>query len=202
MKRCMVVFMFAVLFCSGCAASRGEGVTIGPINTGASQAMRDEIAQERTEAEIYKVEAQTEMERARTVSGIEQGELTGDVWRKVLLWCGLALAVGGVAVGVGYAGAQVAPLAAQAVSALEVKRARRLEISLEVGPSGYVAHLLSEGYNHDEIAQLVRNAPALDGPRVQVLQERVGNRGMGVLLARGELDEAIAMLSAGKDETS
>ena len=50
-----------------------------------------------------------------------------------------------------------------------------MEISLEASVEGYAAHLLSEGYDHAEIAQLVHQTPVLSVPRIQLLQTRVGD---------------------------
>lgn len=193
-----VIMAVAILAATGCAASRGEGITIGPINTGASQGMRDEIAQGRTQAEIAKVEAETAMKQARTRAGIEQGALTGEVWRKVLLAVGIAAAVAAVLVGVGFGGKLAAPLVREAVggleAALELRRSKRLEISLEVGPNGYAGHMLAEGYTQAEITDLVHQTPVLDAPRVQQLQIQAGPRGMQILADRGEVEEALARL--------
>jgi len=189
-----------LLLATGCAASRGEGVTIGNglINTGASQAERDRIARERTQAEIAKVEAETAMREAQTQAGIEQDALTGVVTRKVLGWGGLALALAAVAIGIGYAGKQATPLASQGVAALEtaleIRKVKRLEVTLEIGAGGYSGHLLAEGYTQAEITDLVHQNPALDGPKVLALQGRVGDRGLRLLAERGEIEDAITCL--------
>jgi len=189
-----------LLLATGCAASRGEGVTIGNglINTGASQAERDKITEERTRSEIAKVEAETAMREAKNAAAIEQGAMTGEVWRKVLLWGGLAAALAGVAIGIGYAGKQATPLAQQGVAALEtaleIRKVKRLEVSLEIGDGGYSGHLLAEGYTHDELTELIHQNPALDGPKVLALQNRVGDRGLQLLADRGEIEETLALL--------
>jgi len=199
MKR-YVILAVILLLAAGCAASRGEGITIGNglVNTGASQAERDGIARERTEAEIAKVEAETDMKQAKTEAGIEQNKLTGEVWRRVLLYLGVATALAGVVVGLGYAGKQATPLASQGVAALEtaleIRKVKRLEVSLEVGPDGYAGHLLAEGYTRQEIADLIRQNPALDGPKVLALQSQAGPRGMRILAERGEIEETLARL--------
>ena len=202
MKRHVIIILVMILLLTtGCAASRGEGISVGNgfINTGASQETRNQVVQERTQAEIDKVEADTAMQEAKTQAGIEQGALTGEVWRKVLLWGGLAAAVAGLAIGIGYAGKQVTPLAGQAVAALEttleIRKVKRLEVSVEIGVDGYVGHLLAEGYTRDEIADLVHQNPALDGPKVLALQGQVGDRGMRALADRGELEETLVRLS-------
>ena len=199
MKRYAILTVI-LLLATGCAASRGEGLTVGNgfINTGASQQARDWVVQERTQAEIAEVEANTAMKEARTEASIKQGALTGEVWRKVLLWGGLAAAVAGVAIGFGYAGKQVTPLAEQGVealsTALEIRKVKRLEVSLEIGAGGYSGHLLAEGYTKEELADLVHQNPALDGPKVLALQGRVGDRGLRLLADRGEIQETLALM--------
>ena len=195
MRRLLVLFGFVILtaMITGCAASRGEGITIGNglVNTGASQAERDRIARERTEAEISKVEAETAMKEAKTQAGIEQNAKTGEIWRKVLFAVGIAAAVAAVAIGIGYASKQATPALE---TALEIRKVKRLEISLGIGPGGYNALLLAEGYEATEISDLVRQNPALDAPRVQELQNRVGDRGLRLLADRGEVEETLALL--------
>ena len=195
MKRLLVLlgFVFVVLCAGYGAASRGEGITIGNgfINTGASQAVRDWIARERTEAEIS-------MKEAKTEAGIEQSAKTGEIWRKVLFAVGIAAAVAAVAVGIGYAGKQVTPLAGQGVAALEtaleIRKVKRLEVSLEIGAGTYSGHLLAEGYTKEELTDLVHQNPALDGPKVLALQKRVGDRGLRLLADRGEIQETLALI--------
>lgn len=46
----------------------------------------------------------------------------------------------------------------------------------------------------DQIAQIVKAAPALDAPRLQELQGRVGDRGMRLLAERGEIEETLALM--------
>ena len=197
MKKLLVLFVFVVL-CSGCAASKGEGVTIGPINTGASQAARDKITEERTRSEVTKVAAETAMKEARTQAGIEQSAEMGKIWRVVVLALGVAAAAAALWIGGGYALERATPMAAQGVAALatslEIRKVKRLEVSLEIGPGGYVGHLLAEGYTREEIADLIRDNPALDGPRVQQLQIQAGPRGMKILAERGELETTLARL--------
>jgi len=199
MKR-HVILSVILLLATGCAASRGEGVTVGNglINTGASQAERDGIARERTEAEIAKVEAETAMKEARTEASIEQSAAMGKVTRPVVLAIGLAAAVAAVVIGIGYAGKQATPLAQQGVAALEtaleIRKVKRLEVSLEIGDGGYSGHLLAEGYTHDELTELIHQNPALDGPKVLALQNRVGDRGLQLLADRGEIEQTLALL--------
>ena len=97
-----------------------------------------------------------------------------------------------------YGGKAAAPLAAQGVEALrvqlDIRKARRLAVILEIGPGGYSAKLLTAGYDLGEIAQIVKAAPALDAPRLQEFQGRVGDRGIRALADNGELEMTLARL--------
>jgi len=75
-----------------------------------------------------------------------------------------------------------------------VKQAQRLEVILEIGPGGYSAKLLANGYDPGEITQIVQAAPALNAPRLAELQARVGDRGMQLLAERGEVEETLTSL--------
>ena len=197
MKRYVILTAILLLaaMITGYAASKGEGITIGPINTGASQAARDKIAEERTQSEVTKVAAETAMREAQTQAGIEQGAEMGKIWRVVVLALGVAAAVAALWIGGGYALERATPMAAQGVKALEttleIRKVKRLEVSLEISAGNYSGHLLAEGYTKDELADLVHQNPALDGPKVLALQGRVGERGMRLLANRGELEETL-----------
>ena len=201
MRRNLVFVVMITLLATGCA-SRGEGLTINSkgLHVGTSLAKRDQIAQDKADVEIAQVVARTELERDRTAAGIERAAAMAEVTRPVILALGVAAALAVVAIGIGYAGQRAAPLAAQGVEALRVNRdirkARRLEVILEIGPGGYSGHLLAEGYEPAEIARIVQAAPALDAPRLQELQGRVGDRGMRLLAERGEVEETLARLPA------
>jgi len=195
----LLALVLLVLMNSGCAA-RGEGITVGNglINTGASQVERDRIARERTQAEIAKVEAETVMKQAQTQAAIEQGERTGAVWRAVLLSGGIAAAIACLWISGGYALQRATPMAQQGVraleTALELRKAKSIEITMQIGPNGYVGHLLAQGYTQAELADLIRQNPALDAPRLQQLQARVGPHGMKALSEAGELETTLALL--------
>jgi len=127
----------------------------------------------------------------------------GSTKRDALMALALAAMLGLAVVSLGFAGKLTAPLAGQGVeglrAALELRRSKRLEISVEVGSSGYVGHLLAEGYDRDELLDLVRQNPALDAPKVLALQDRVGDRGVRLLVDRGELEETLALLPEGAE---
>ena len=124
----------------------------------------------------------------------------------VLLALGVTSAVALLVLGAGYAGKAMTPMAAQGVealrTALEIRKVKRLEVNLEIRPGGYSGHLLAEGYTDEEIAKIVRKAPALDAPRLQQLQTRVGPRGMRALIEAGDLDATLAMLPAETEAVS
>ena len=194
-----VILAVAILAAAGCS-SRGEGLTIDGdgLHVGTSLAKRDQIAQDKANAEIAQIETRTQIERDTAAASIERAAEMGKVTRPVVKVLGVALAIGLLAVGIGYGGKAAASLAAEGVAALRVeqdaRKARRLEVILEIGPGGYSARLLTAGYDPGEIAQIVRAAPALDAPRLQALQDRVGDRGLRVLADRGEIEEALALL--------
>jgi hypothetical protein len=207
MRRYTIVIMIILLatVTTGClGADKGEGMTLNAqgLNIGASQEERDRLTWERTQAEIAnetaRTQAEIENERARTEATIEQSRQTGKVWRVVLLALGVTSAVALLVLGAGYAGKAMTPMAAQGVealrTALEIRKVKRLEVNLEIGPEGYSGHLLAEGYTDEEIAKIVRKAPALDAPRLQQLQARVGPRGVKALADAGELNEILARL--------
>jgi len=196
MKR--YVFILAVIILAttttGClGAAKGEGLTIGNglLTIGPSQEARDDIAQ-------GKAALENTIEKNESAAKIEQGELDGEARREALDQIALAAAVAAVVVGVGFGGKQAAPLAREAVgaldAALELRRSKRLEITLEVGPNGYAGHLLAEGYTQAEITDLVHQTPVLDAPRVQQLQIQAGPRGMRILAERGEVEETLALM--------
>ena len=195
----ILALALAVLGAAGCS-SRGEGLTINSkgLHVGTSLAKRDQIAQDKADAEIAQVVAQTELEQARTAASIEQSAAMAEVTRPVVLALGVAVALAVVAIGGGYGGKVVAPLAAEGVAAMRVKQtaraARRLEVVLQIGPGGYNANLTAIGYEPEEIAQIVQAAPALDAPRLQELRGRVGDRGMRLLAERGEVEETLELL--------
>lgn len=201
MKRVLIILLLALLVPGCSCAARGDGVTLGGddgLVIGTSLAERDRIARERTQSEVAKVAAETAMREAQTQAGIEQGAAMGKVTRPVVLALGIAAALAAVAIGLGYAGKQVTPLASQGVAALatalEIRKVKRLEISLEIGAGNYSGHLLAEGYTKDELNDLVHQNPALDGPKVLALQGRIGDRGMQLLADRGEIEETLSLL--------
>jgi len=193
------VAVLVVILATGCA-SRGEGLTIDSsgLNIGASLAQRDKIAEDKSNAELAQLRARTVIEQDKAAASIEQGAELGRVMRPVVLALGIGLAIGLLAIGVGYGGLAAAPLAAEGVAALRVRQeaqaTRRLEVIMEIGPGGYSAKLLTAGYDPKEIAQIVKAAPALDAPRLQQLQERVGDHGMRRLVQRGELEETLKLI--------
>lgn len=196
MKRYVITLAMILLLgtATGCVgAAKGEGFTLDGrgLTVGPSQETRDAIARDKAAAEIQNTEAEA-------VARIEQGELDGERQREVLSKIALAIAVAAVVVGVGFGGKLATPLVREAVggleAALELRRSKRLEISLEVGPGGYSGHLLAEGYTQEELTDLVHKTPVLDGPRVQMLQGRIGDRGLRLLAERGEIEEALALL--------
>jgi len=207
MKRAIVILLLTLLV-PGCAA-RGEGVTLNGdgLTVGASQAARDQVVRERTQAEIANTTAQTqadiEDQQKRTEASIEQGRETGKVSRVALLALAMAAAIACLWIGGGYALQRATPMASQGVKALEMalelRKAKRLEVRLEIGPDGYSGHLLAEGYTHNELADLIRQNPALDAPRLQQLQARIGPHGMRSLADAGELETALALLRASED---
>jgi len=194
-----LVIAVVIMAAAGCS-SRGEGLTINGdgLHVGTSLAKRDQIAQDKANAEIAQIEARTQIEREAAAASIEQSAEMGKVTRPMVKALGVALAIGLLAVGIGYGGRAAAPLAAEGVAAFKVKQearaSRRLEVILEIGPGGYSARLLTAGYDSGEIAQIVRAAPALDAPRLQALQDRVGDRGLRLLARRGEIEETLALL--------
>ena len=197
MKRFMILLL--VVLASGCS-SRGEGLTINGdgLHVGTSLAARDQIAQDKADAEIAQIAARTQSERDRTAAGIEQSAEFGKVTRPAILAIGLAAALVVAAIGVGYASKQATPLAAQGVEALrvrlDIRKVRSLEVILQIGPGGYNANLTAIGYEPGEIAQIISNSPALNAPRLAELQGRVGGRGMQLLANRGEIEEALLRL--------
>jgi len=197
--RAFLVIAVVILMAAGCS-SRGEGLTIDGdgLHVGTSLAKRDQIAQEKADAEIAQIEARTQIEREAAAASIEQSAEMGKVTRPVVKVLGMALALGLLAIGIGYGGKAAAPLAAEGVAAFKAKQearaSRRLEVILEIGPGGYSARLLTAGYDPGEIAQIVKAAPALDAPRLQALQYRVGDRGLRLLAERGEIEETLALL--------
>lgn len=185
-----LVFLLA-LCCSGClGAGSGEGLTLGGdgLNIGPSQEVRDEIALSKAETDnaLLKRESDTKLEQEK-----KDGEARRESLRRFAFVGGAVT----VFVGIGFAGKLITPLAGQAVAALdtalELRRSRRMEVTVEMGPGGYRGHLLAEGYSQEEIAALVQETPALDGPRVAALQGRVGSQGMKVLDRVGELDSVL-----------
>jgi len=172
------------------------------LNLGASQAARDQVVRERTQAEIANATAQAqadiEDQQKRTEASIEQGRETGKVSRVALLALAMAAAIACLWIGGGHALQRATPMASQGVkaleTALELRKAKRLEVRLEIGPDGYSGHLLAEGYTHNELADLIRQNPALDAPRLQQLQTRVGAHGMRALADAGELETTLALL--------
>ena len=199
--RAFLVIIAVILTTAGCS-SRGEGLTLNSdgLHIGTSLAERDRIARDKSNAEIAQIVARTELEQDRTAAGIDQAAAMAKVTRPVVLALGVAAAVAVVAIGIGYAGQRAAPLAAEGVEALraslEIRKARRLEVVLQIGPGGYNANLTAIGYEPAEIARIVQAAPALDAPRLQELQGRVGDRGMRLLAERGEVEETLALLPA------
>ena len=184
-------FVVVILAC-GCG-SRGEGITLNSdgLHVGTSLSQRDRIAESKSNAELAQLRARTEIEQDRAAASIVESEKMGTVTRPVVLAIGLGVALGVAAIGLGY-GAQRAEPALR--TALEVKRARRLEVILEIGPGGYSAKLLTTGYDPGEVAQIVQAAPALNAPRLAELQARAGDRGVRLLAERGELETALARL--------
>ena len=180
---------------SGCG-SRGEGLTLNKdgLHVGTSLAQRDKLAEDKSRAELEQLRARTQSEQDAAAARIEQAAEMGTVTRPAILALGMALAVGIAAVGLGFGAKQAAPALSVA---LEVKRARRLEVILEIGPGGYSAKLLTTGYDPREIAQIVKAAPALDAVRLQELRGRVGDRGVRLLQERGELETVLERLPSG-----
>jgi len=190
----LIVLLLLLSTATAClGAGKGEGLTLDGrgLTVGPSQETRDEIA--RGKAALESAIARNESE-----ARIEQKAKDGQAHREALKQVALALALATTVAGVGFGLKLSAPLAAEGVeglrAALELRRSKRLEISLEVGPGGYSGHLLAEGYSQAEITDLVHHTPVLDAPRVQMLQGRVGDRGMRLLAERGEIEEALALL--------
>ena len=177
---------------SGCA-SRGEGLTLDKdgLHVGTSLAKRDQIAEDKSNAELAQVRARTEIEQDAAAASLEQGAAMGTVTRPAILAVGMALAVGIAAVGLGF-GAKQAEVALGHI--LEVRKARQFTIALDVSGSGCHASFQATGYNADQIAQIVQGAPILDAPRLAELQSRVGDRGVRLLQERGELETALERL--------
>jgi len=194
MKKLIILVILLLATTTGClGAGKGDGLTLDGrgLTVGPSQETRDEIA--RGKAALESAIARNESE-----ARIEQKAKDGQAHREALKQVALALALATTVAGVGFGLKLSAPLAAEGVeglrAALELRRSKRLEISLEVGPGGYSGHLLAEGYSQAEITDLVHHTPVLDAPRVQMLQGRVGDRGMRLLAERGEIEEALALL--------
>lgn len=196
MKRYVIPTMIILLLATatGClGAAKGEGMTIGNdlITIGPSQSVRDDIA-------LGKAALANTIAKNESGSEIEQDAKDGETHREALKQTALAAAVGLAMAGVGFGLKLAAPMAREAVAALnaalELRRSKRLEISLEVGPGGYSGHLLAEGYTQAEITDLVHQTPALDAPRVQQLQIQAGPRGMQILAERGEIEETLERL--------
>ena len=188
-----VIILLATLTTGCLGAGRGEGASIGNgfITIGPSQEVRDGIAQ-------GKALVANTIEKNESEAGIEQDAEDGQAHREAVKQIALAAAVGLAVAGVGFGLKLTAPLAREAVggleAALELRRSKRLEISLEVGPGGYSGHLLAEGYTQAEITDLVHKTPVLDAPRVQRLQIQAGDRGMRILADRGEIEAALERL--------
>ncbi|GEM_PF-1367258 len=196
MKRCVIILAMILLLATatGClGAAKGEGLTLDGrgLTVGPSQETRDEIARDKAALENTLTKNESE-------ARIEQKAKDGTTHREALKQVALALAVAAAVTGVGFGLKLTAPLAAEGVeglrAALELRRSKRLEISLEVGPQGYSGHLLAEGYSQAEITDLVHQTPVLDAPRVQMLQGRVGDRGLRLLAKRGEIEETLTLL--------
>jgi len=191
-----------VILCS--CAKQGEGVTLDGhgLTVGASQEARDRVVGERTAAEIALARAKAEAEIAdhqkKTDASIEQTRRWGPAWRTVAIGLAIAAALTIVALSAGYGLQYAAPMAAQGVKALqvasEIRQGKRLEVTLEIGPGGYSARLRAEGYTHSELADLIHQNPALDGPRLQELQSRIGPHGMRSLARTGDLETTLALL--------
>ena len=201
MKRVLIILLLALLVPGCSCAARGDGVTLGGddgLVIGTSLAKRDQIAQDKGNAEIDQLQARTVIEQDRAAAGIEQSAEMSKVTRPVVLAVGIGLALAVVAIGGGYALQYATPMAKQGVAALEttleIRKVKRLEISLEIGAGNYSGHLLAEGYTKEELADLVHQNPALDGPKVLALQGRIGDRGMQLLADRGEIEDALALL--------
>ena len=198
MKASALLVLLALLIC-GCS-SRGEGLTINSdgLHVGTSLAKRDQIAQGKANAEIAQILARTKLEIDRMTASIERAAEMGKVTRPVVLALGIALAISLLALGIGYGSQATAPLAAEGVKALQVqldiRKARRLEVVLQIGPGGYVVNLTAVGYEPAEIARIVQSAPALNAPRLAELQGRIGPHGMQALVDAGELENTLALL--------
>ena len=201
MKRILILLLLALLVPGCSCAARGDGVTLGGddgLVIGTSLAKRDQIAQDKGNAEIAQLQARTVIEQDRAAAGIEQSAEMGKVTRPVVLAVGIGLALAAVAIGGGYALQYATPMAKQGVAALEtaleIRKVKRIEISLKIDEGNYSGHLLAEGYTKDELADLIRDNPALDAPRIQQLQMQAGPRGMKILANRGEIAETLALM--------
>ena len=189
--------ILALILSTGCA-SRGEGLTINSsgLHVGTSLVVRDQIARDKGNAEIAQILARTKLEIDKGIASIAQSVAMSKVTRPVVLVVGIALALGVAAVGLGF-GAQRAEPAIKAT--LEVRKTRRLEMIVEIGPGGYSAKLLTIGYDPKEIAVIVQATPALNAPRLAELQMRIGDRGMRALADHGQLEDTLTLLEV-KDE--
>ena len=190
--------LVVVILACGCG-SRGEGLTINRdgLHVGTSLSKRDQIAQDKSNAELAQLRARTEIEQEAAAASIERAEAMGAVTRPVVFTLGLALALGVAAAGLGYGAQRAAPALGMA---LEVRKARQFQIALDVSSDGCHASFKALGYDPKEIAEIVRASPALDAPRLAELQTRVGDRGVKALLANGELETALARLPTLRNE--
>ena len=191
-RRVVLVWLTVILAASGCS-SRGEGITLNGdgLHIGTSLAKRDQIAQDKANAELAQLRARTGIEQDRAAASIEQSAALGTVTRPVVLGVGVALALGVAAAGLGYGAQRAAPALAVA---LEVRKARQFQIALDVSGSGCRATLTASGYNAGELAEVINGAPILDAPRLAELQARAGARGVRALLENGELETTLARL--------
>ena len=204
--RAVVMIIVVIISTSGCDASRGEGFTWDRdgIHVGTSLAKRDEIAQDKSDAEVAEIVARTgieqeraaagiRLERERAAASIERAAAMGEVVRPVVLALGLAAALGIVAMAGGYAAMRSAPALALA---LEVRKARAFQVGMTVSSDGCQATLTASGYSAGELTEVIAGAPLLDAPRLAELQSRAGDRGVRALLANGELENVLAELPA------
>ena len=184
--------LVVVILACGCG-SRGEGLTINGdgLHVGTSLSKRDQIAQDKSNAELAQLRARTEIEQEAAAASIERAEAMGAVTRPVVFTLGLALALGVAAAGLGYGAQRAAPALGMA---LEVRKARQFQIALDVSSDGCHASFKALGYDPGEIAQIIQGAPLLDAPKLAELQSRVGTRGVKALLANGELETTLARL--------
>ena len=184
---------FVVVIMASACSSRGEGVTINRdgLHVGTSLAKRDQIAQDKAEAELAQLNARTVIEQDRAAASIEQSAAMGKVTRPVVLTLGVALALGVAAIGLGYGAQRAAPALAVA---LEVKRARSFTVALDVTRDGCHASLTANGYDARELSEVISGAPLLNAPKLAELQARAGDRGVRLLAERGELETALERL--------